>query len=289
MFLIYVDVSLCEKKNESFKQTMQAKLLSPEQQAVLIRFDNSIQAYKSVFSELMAAVKATGELLEGNIWYDHHTWTPYEDKTKSHNLFSLASESTNMLEIGFNAGHSCLVALLANPHLKITAVDIGKHKYVQPCYAVLQRHFGEMIHLITGSSESVLPALQKQEPAPLFDLIHIDGSHNSRVANTDMFNSIQMAAPLAYVILDDTQKPHLRDLWKFYTDAANLLVPKLNIFPHPVQYATMHSIGVVNAERIVLLEDVYKEQVGKLNELDELEKKKQKKQKKKKKMHGYSI
>jgi hypothetical protein len=249
---------------------MQVKLLSAEQQVVLIQFREIIQKHQIIFDELKKAVKKTKEILEGNIWYDHHTWNEYKDKTKPHNLFLLSQESTNMLEIGFNAGHSSLVALLANPTLQVTAVDIGQHKYVKPCYEILQKYFPNRLRLILGDSTKALPNLLKQSNER-YDLIHIDGGHNSIVANADIYNAIKLSAPLTYIVLDDTQKSHLSKLWQFYTHSANLLVPKLNIFPVPVRYATTHAIGVVNVERIAFVHAAYKDQ---LNQLKKQHKKK---------------
>ena len=54
--------------------------------------------------------------------------------TKQMNLYKSAMEAKNILEIGFNAGHSCLLFLLANPESKITIFDICEHKYAKPCF-----------------------------------------------------------------------------------------------------------------------------------------------------------
>ncbi|CAK0770476.1 hypothetical protein CCP3SC1AL1_500014 [Gammaproteobacteria bacterium] len=50
------------------------------------------------------------ELLEGNCFYMHNTWRQVPLLMyKQLNLFSLARGRRRILEIGFNAGHSCLV------------------------------------------------------------------------------------------------------------------------------------------------------------------------------------
>jgi hypothetical protein len=244
-------------------KVMDLRLLSKHQQEVLIRFKANIVNNKHIFEELEKAVRKTKKKLEGNIWYKHHTLDEYSDKTKSHNIFALATEATNMLDVGFNAGHSCLIALLANEHLQITAVDIGKHRYVKPCFLILKKYFGDRIKLFIGKSAKVIPLLKKQEQK--YDLIHIDACHAARAVNLDLMNCMQVATSYAYLVLNDTQKKHLSNLWSFYTQTNKFILPKCNIFPRIANSNTMHSIGVIDLIDVELMIKVLKSQQRKLN------------------------
>lgn len=229
---------------------MGTRLLSREQQDTISSFDKKMEEAAPILDELRNAISDSKEKLEGNVMFLHNSLTPNSDKTKQYNLFSLASESRNALEIGFNAGHSALIMLLANPELSITSVDIGTHRYARPCYRILRNHFPERVNVIFGDSQQVLPALRHN--SKLFDLIHIDGSHNQSTANHDIHNALLLAVNNAYVVLDDTQKPHISELWECYSKRSNVILPKLNIHPCPNMANSKHDIGVFNGDYLLL-------------------------------------
>jgi predicted O-methyltransferase YrrM len=118
--------------------------------------------------------------------------------------------SSNVLEIGFNAGFSTLLMLNANDTINITCVDICEHKYTQPCYNKIKEMYGERVNLIIGSSVIVLPKLIKNT----YDLIHIDGCHSVEIAEMDINNSMKLCKSKTILIMDDTDLNHLNNLWK---------------------------------------------------------------------------
>lgn len=95
-------------------------------------------------------------------------------------LYNLAKQYSEILEIGVYMGHSILIMLLANPKIKITAIDIDK-TFAVPSINYLKNEFpSAKINFINGNSLSVLKILKKK-----FDLFHIDGSHDSSTVSKE--------------------------------------------------------------------------------------------------------
>lgn len=171
------------------------------------------------------------ENCEANYFYKRN-FEPYPEGTnKQRNLASLARRSNNILEIGVNAGHTCFLMLLVNPRATITALDICNHKYVKPCVRYLNSHFNNRITLIEGNSAETLPKLKG-----LFDLFHIDGSHETNIANLDLINCRRLAHSNSYVVMDDTDMPTLKALWQNHLERRHILELKL--------LKANHSIGI---------------------------------------------
>jgi predicted O-methyltransferase YrrM len=104
-----------------------------------------------------------------------------ESQTKQRNLYDLARDAREIIEVGFNAGFSCLLMLIANRESRITVVDINDHAYVVPCFEYLNANFPGRLTLRLGSSHDVLPLLEERK----CDLIHIDGAHTFEDSRLD--------------------------------------------------------------------------------------------------------
>ena len=118
------------------------------------------------------------------------------------------------MEIGFNAGHSSLLYLLANPSSKLTIFDICEHKYTLPCFKYLQSVFPNRLEIFPGDSTKTVPEFSINNPNTKFDLIHIDGAHFGSIANKDFYNSLPLASDI--IVWDDTQMKTLNDLLNGY-------------------------------------------------------------------------
>lgn len=165
------------------------------------------------FKTLDNICKQTGELLEGNCFTEHLNINNkiHELVYKQMNHFSLGKIATNIMEIGFNAGHSSLLYLLSNPKCKLTLFDLCEHKYTQLCFNYLNTLFPNRLTLYSGDSTITIPNFIKQNPTKKFDLIHIDGGHLIHVATLDFNNSLKLASDT--IIFDDTQIPVLNNLF----------------------------------------------------------------------------
>lgn len=129
---------------------------------------------------------------------------------KQQNLFSLGITAKNILEIGFNAGHSALLFLMANKTSKIVCFDICHYPYARPCFDYLQSLFGDRLELVEGDSTVTVPDYCTKFTGHTFDVVHIDGSHDIQIARQDVENTLSVATDV--VIFDDTQDASLNSL-----------------------------------------------------------------------------
>lgn len=113
-------------------------------------------------------------------------------------------EVINILEIGFNAGHSAATFLSASSKVKVTSFDIGIHDYLKIGKKFIDRKFPNRHTLILGNSLETIPQYYKNNPEMKFDLLFIDGNHEYDFAIGDLNNCKLLAHKNSYVILDDT-------------------------------------------------------------------------------------
>lgn len=182
-----------------------------------------IDEYKSVlnnnkhhFDTLYTICKDIGEKVEGNCFTQHLNIDNKIDKLiyKQMNHFSLGKNAKNIMEIGFNAGHSSLLYLLSNPDSIITIFDLCEHKYTLPCFKYLQSVFPNRLQIYPGDSTETVPQYYNVNPDTKFDLIHIDGAHVGDTPNKDFYNSLKLASDI--IIWDDTQIRKLNILLNGY-------------------------------------------------------------------------
>jgi len=173
--------------------------------------------YHDAYRELNRIAMSTGELVEGSLFNDNAV-SELPDVPVPHlryrrrNFAKYMSTGRNLLEVGFNAGHSALLALTVNPSLIYTGIDIGKHRYTRLCYDFLKKELGSRIHLYIGDSRNMLPRTESGK----FDRFHIDGGHTPEVGHADLA-SVMKGAPINSIILfDDAAADHVVSLISFY-------------------------------------------------------------------------
>eukprot|EP00439_Symbiodinium_sp_Y106_P077882 s410_g16.t1 len=115
-------------------------------------YASAVEALEPILAALSAAVRASGEPMEGSILYMHHSLDPNpKNLPKQRNLWSLAAslplEDSVAVEIGFNAGHSALLMLTAHPKLQLIAFDLCEHAYTKPCFDILAAAFPGRLRL----------------------------------------------------------------------------------------------------------------------------------------------
>lgn len=115
-------------------------------------------------------------------------------------LVELTKNATNVMEIGFNAGHSAEILLKYNPSLHLTSFDIGHHNYVPHAKEFIDHYYPERHILILGDSTKTVPEFKDT----IFDVIFIDGGNDYSVVNADLNNCKRFANSNTIVILDDT-------------------------------------------------------------------------------------
>ena len=109
----------------------------------------------------------------------------------------------NVMEIGFNGGHSAEIFLSSNPNIQLTSFDIGQHSYVSVGKEYIDNTFPNRHTLILGNSIETVPKYIKNNNVK-FDIIYIDGGHTYDIAKGDLLNCKQLAHSKTIVIMDDT-------------------------------------------------------------------------------------
>lgn len=108
----------------------------------------------------------------------------------------------NIMEIGFNAGHSSEVFLATNPSSSVTSFDIGTHYYLGVAKGFIDKQFSGRHTLIIGDSTISVPTFIKKYHT-VFDFIFIDGGHSYEVALSDVSNCFHLADSNTIVAIDD--------------------------------------------------------------------------------------
>lgn len=171
------------------------------------------------------------EVMEGNCMYEHTTFNRCTELlNKQLNLIDISRDKKNILEIGFNGGHSCLLFLLGSSTSKIDLFDLGDHRYAHACFEYLNSSFPNRLTITYGDSNQTLLNHKGQ-----YDLIHIDGGHMYHIAKTDVLNCKKLSIPDTPVIYDDVW---LGDLGRLYSDLidSSIIEPIEGVFRDTTMY-----------------------------------------------------
>lgn len=132
-----------------------------------------------------------------------------------YDLINLTNKpNINVMEIGFNAGHSAEVFLYNNKELNLISFDLGKHNYTQTAKEYIDITYPNRHKLILGDSTITVPKYFNDNKETKFDVIFIDGGHSYEIIKADMENCINLANKDSIIIVDDIYTPD----WRF-TDA----------------------------------------------------------------------
>jgi predicted O-methyltransferase YrrM len=165
----------------------------------------------SMVADLHAIIVNSNSVLEGNSFYEHRTLKLHDDLyTKQVNLFTAGKKADKKIcEIGFNAGHSSMLMLLARDQspFNLTVFDIGEHAYTRPCLEYIKLRFPHIdIEYIEGDSTVMVPNWLSKHPeaAGTYDVVHVDGGHIEHCIFHDMTNADILVKLNGIIIIDDT-------------------------------------------------------------------------------------
>jgi hypothetical protein len=178
--------------------------------------------------DLRTVVINSNELLEGNCFYYHTTIQIYPELyTKQLNLFWCGKQAvTRICEIGFNAGHSCMLFLLGRDKtpLDFTIFDIGHHRYTRPAVEYIQQQFPHVnFEYVEGDSTVIMPEWIDRHPELVgkYDVVHVDGGHSEHCIANDMKNTDLIVKPGGIVIVDDTYNSVINGYVDLYLSSGN--------------------------------------------------------------------
>ena len=136
-----------------------------------------------------------------------HSFEGYSQQVSQQvsDLINLTNKpNINVMEIGFNAGHSAEVFLQNNTELTLTSFDLGEHNYVTTAKEYIDTTYPNRHKLFLGDSRTTIPTYLKNNKDTKFDIIFIDGGHQYEIAKADMENCFHLAHKDTIVVLDDT-------------------------------------------------------------------------------------
>lgn len=201
------------------------------------KWDPFAEQYRDQLAALDRIVLGYTDRIEGNLIYQHNetqlgqAFPGYLAKRQFIAMCALAHQ--HVLEIGFNAGHSALIMLTANPRLKFTAVDIGLHPYCIPCFDYLKTQFSDRIEFIHSDSARAWPMIQGL--GYQYDFVHIDGSHEPTDLAVDLVNAMTHTVKGTRILVDDVNVPYLKTVVDFYRIQGRLIPLGDGNFPGDTQ------------------------------------------------------
>jgi hypothetical protein len=202
--------------------------------------------HQHIFKTLDRIVVESGQgFVEGSLFFFGNQDMQYNEvfMHKQVNLFNLAKKAKNILEIGFNAGHSTALMLLANPSSKILHFDLREHAYGERCYNFLKSVFGadRFIEFVAGDSRETVPVIHERCPIK-FDLIHIDGGHTDLVAYSDIVHCQKYAAKDNIVVVDDYNMENIKSITDQFVRRGTIL-PQTTVVTEEYCGQSYHYIG----------------------------------------------
>ncbi|MGJ8624081.1 MAG: PIG-L family deacetylase [Yoonia sp.] len=135
---------------------------------------------------------------------------------KRHMLATLATRSTNFLEVGVAGGHGMLVALHANPSISCIGVDIVQPLkpqwprtdiFVPAAMNWLRQRFPDRVKFMIGDSVSQLDTLAKSG-GPKIDFVHLDAGKTERYEEAHAIRPL--LADNAFLLQGDALNGHVR-------------------------------------------------------------------------------
>lgn len=120
-------------------------------------------------------------------------------------LINLTNQpNINVMEIGFNAGHSSEVFLKNNNNLTVVSFDLGDQDCSAPAKEYIDETYPNRHELIIGDSTTTVPIYLENNKDKKFDFIFIDGGKDYDVVNADMVNCSHFAHKDTIVAVNDT-------------------------------------------------------------------------------------
>jgi len=179
------------------------------------------QEVKDHISNISNILDRIGERVEGNLICDisADNLTDVVNQNKIQNLLILAKGKSKICEIGVNAGHSLLLMVSTNPEAEYLIFDLNGHAYTKPCVEYIKNAYpSTKITEIYGDSNITLKEYIASNELHTFDLIHVDGGHETETVENDFNNTKHLLTENGIVIFDDYNFGNIHDVINHYVE-----------------------------------------------------------------------
>ena len=162
-----------------------------------------------------------GERVEGNLICDitADNFTDHVNESKIYNLLKLAEGKSKICEIGINAGHSLLLMVSVNPNAEYLLFDLGYHSYTKPCVEYIKNAYpSAKITEVYGDSNLTLRDYVKNNKLNEYDMIHIDGGHETSTVVNDFIYTQFLLKEDGIIIFDDYNYGNIKNVIDYYVE-----------------------------------------------------------------------
>jgi predicted O-methyltransferase YrrM len=162
-----------------------------------------------------------GERVEGNLICDitADNFTDHINESKIYNLLKLAEGKSKICEIGVNAGHSLLLMVSVNPNAEYLLFDLGHHSYTKPCVEYIKNAYpSTKITEVYGDSNLTLRDYVKNNKLNTYDMIHIDGGHETSTVVNDFIYTQFLLKEDGIIIFDDYNYGNIKNVIDYYVE-----------------------------------------------------------------------
>jgi len=179
------------------------------------------QEVRNHISNIATILDNIGERVEGNLICDitSDNLTDVANESKIYNLLKLSENKSKICEIGVNAGHSLLLMVSTNPEAEYLIFDLGGHVYTRPCVQYIKNAYpSTKITEVYGDSNITLKKYIESNELHTFDLIHIDGGHETATVENDFTCTQELLTKDGVVVFDDYNFGNIRTVIDSYVE-----------------------------------------------------------------------
>jgi predicted O-methyltransferase YrrM len=179
------------------------------------------QEFKGHLFNINNILNEIGIIVEGNLICEvtSDNLTDVRNESKIHNLLKLSESKSKICEIGVNAGHSLLLMLSVNPNAEYLIFDINRWVYTEPCMEYIKKAYPyTKITEIYGDSNITLKEYINSNELHTFDLIHIDGGHDTTTVENDFFCTKELITKDGVIIFDDYNYDNIKNVVNNYVN-----------------------------------------------------------------------
>jgi predicted O-methyltransferase YrrM len=176
---------------------------------------------KSQMKDIADILDKIGERVEGNLICDITSDNLIDsvNEAKIYNIMELAKGKSKICEIGVNAGHSLLLMVSINPSAEYVIFDLGGHSYTKPCINYIRNQYPlTKITEVYGDTKISLRQAVEKNWFNKFDLIHIDGGHDTHTVVNDFIYTQPLLDKNGVVVFDDYNYHNIREVVDYYRE-----------------------------------------------------------------------